>query len=153
MRCDMTEVCTLYCGSLEKGHSHNLGVHGRLLTQWSVRAEDAPSILYILLNFNWTSVNKTKIPLVSSMCMFYLKASKNRKKWQSLMNHYKAFLFPCSFTPLSKSLQLYGGVPHLQGWGGVDKELLDLESAGKETLQLYKGLWARWRDPSCLFLL
>lgn len=58
------------------------------------------------------------------MCVFYLKTSKKdrKKKWQSLVDHYKASIVPCTFIPPSKSFTLYrerGGVDKYRtGWPG-----------------------------------
>lgn len=112
-----------------------------------------PQVFYtILLNFNWISINKTKIPYISSICMFYLKVyTEDRKK--------KKKNGRVSWITLRLSLFLLHVLPSLNsfsstGKGGADKYRTAWPARcwqEKEALRLKGKLWARWSHALCLF--
>ena len=96
-------------GSLEEGHSaQSRGSRNFWCSDQSVPWM-SPSILYILLHFNWRSVNKPKILKFFPCICFTLRSVKVTEKdggvsWIIIRC---SFIVAFSFTPLSKSFQLY----------------------------------------------
>lgn len=105
----MTEVCTLRWGAWRKGTQHNLGVHGTsdaVISQCLGCPQAFYTFYYILTEDQ--SINPKFLKFLPCIC-FTLRSVKVTEKdggvsWIIIRC---SFIVPFSFTPLSKSFQLY----------------------------------------------